>query len=263
MSIAVRADLGPYSAVAFEGQTVIVVGGAQGIGRSAARLVAARGARVVCADRDLEGATAVAEEINGQGGSCTAAYLDVTDAGSVSSAVEEHIRSHGRVHGVVNTAGITGRTGANSDSIDLTDFDRVLAVNLRGAFVVSKAVLPHMVANGYGRLLHLASIAGKEGNAGMVSYSASKAGLIGMVKAMGKEYARTGVTVNALAPAVIRTAMVDAMPPEQVEYMTTRIPMERCGTLDEAAEMIAWILSPAASFTTGFTFDLSGGRAVY
>jgi 3-oxoacyl-[acyl-carrier protein] reductase len=164
---------------------------------------------------------------------------------------------------LVNCAGITGETNRLSEDVDVEDFDLVYRVNLRGAFLLSRAVLPRMVAHGYGRVLHVASIAGKEGNAGMVAYSATKAGLIGMVKAQGKEYAETGVTVNALAPAVIRTAMVDAMPPAQVTYMTDRIPMKRTGTLAEAAELICWIVSPACSFTTGFTFDMSGGRAVY
>jgi 3-oxoacyl-[acyl-carrier protein] reductase len=120
-----------------------------------------------------------------------------------------------------------------------------------------------MRERGYGRILHVASIAGKEGNAGMAAYSASKAGLIGLVKVMGKEYAETGVTINALAPAVIRTPMVAAMPEAQVKYMTDKIPMKRCGELEEAAAMIGWIVSPECSFTTGFTFDMTGGRAVY
>ena len=143
------------------------------------------------------------------------------------------------------------------------DFRRVLEINLIGAFVLSQAVLGALREAGYGRILHIASIAGKEGNAGMVSYSASKAGLIGMVKSMGKEYAQEGITVNALAPAVIWTPMVEAMPQSQVDYMTQRIPMGRLGRLEEVAEMAAWIVSPAASFTTGFTFDLTGGRATY
>lgn len=120
-----------------------------------------------------------------------------------------------------------------------------------------------MLRRGYGRILHLASIAGKEGNAGMLAYSTAKAAVIGLTKVQGKDYAGTGVTINALAPAVIRTAMVDAMPATQVHYMTDKIPMRRCGTLDEVAAMAAFILSPEASFTTGFTFDLTGGRAVY
>jgi 3-oxoacyl-[acyl-carrier protein] reductase len=120
-----------------------------------------------------------------------------------------------------------------------------------------------MLAQNYGRILHVASIAGKEGNAGMAAYSASKAGLIGLVKSMAKDYAETGITINALAPAVIQTPLVDALPQATVDYMTAKIPMRRCGTLAEVAAMIAWIVSPACSFTTGFTFDLSGGRATY
>jgi 3-oxoacyl-[acyl-carrier protein] reductase len=120
-----------------------------------------------------------------------------------------------------------------------------------------------MLPHGYGRVLHVASIAGKEGNAGMTAYSATKAGLIGLVKSLGKDYPETGITINALAPAVIRTPMVDALPEATVTYMTDKIPMRRCGELEEVAAMIAWIVSPACSFTTGFTFDLTGGRATY
>ena len=120
-----------------------------------------------------------------------------------------------------------------------------------------------MVKQNYGRILHIASIAGKEGNAGMFAYSASKAAVIGMTKVQGKEYAETGITVNALAPAVIKTALVDALPEEQVKYMTDKIPMKRCGTLEEVVNILTYIVSPQNSFTTGFTFDLSGGRATY
>lgn len=126
-----------------------------------------------------------------------------------------------------------------------------------------KAVLPHMLETGYGRVCLMASIAGKEGNAGMAAYSATKAGVIGLTKSLGKEYAESGITVNALAPAVIYTPIHDAMPQEQIDYMTAKIPMGRCGTLDEAASMITFILSPENSFTTGFCFDLSGDRATY
>jgi 3-oxoacyl-[acyl-carrier protein] reductase len=136
-------------------------------------------------------------------------------------------------------------------------------VNLMGSFYTSKHVLPKMLKNKYGRVLHIASISGKEGNAGMLAYSTSKAAVIGMTKVQGKEYAETGVTINALAPAVIRTAMVESLPDEQVKYMTDKIPMKRCGTLEEAASVAAFIVSPEASFSTAFTFDLSGGRATY
>lgn len=238
---------------------ILVVGAASGIGRRTAELLAARGARVACFDRDAAGAEQVAAALTGSAGG----GLDVTDPASASAAVTRVRQEYGGLEAVVNCAGITGQTNRPSHEVDLADFDEVVRINLHGAFVLSQAVLPELLAAGYGRLLHVASIAGKEGNAGMVAYSASKAGLIGMVKAMGKEYAETGVTVNALAPAVVRTPLVDALPEATVTYMTDKIPMRRCATLDEVAEMIAFIVSPAASFTTGFTFDLSGGRATY
>jgi 2-dehydro-3-deoxy-L-rhamnonate dehydrogenase (NAD+) len=164
---------------------------------------------------------------------------------------------------LVNSAGITGQTSLRSDQTDPADVERVFRVNFFGSYHTSKAVIPMMVQRGYGRILHIASIAGKEGNAGMLAYSASKAALIGMTKVQGKELACTGVTVNALAPAVIQTPMVDALPAEQVKYMTDKIPARRCGSLEELVAMVEFIVSPACSFTTGFTFDLSGGRATY
>lgn len=245
------------------GQTAILVGAADGVGRATATLLAARGVRVAALDRNLEGCYATLKGFGGDAAEGFALTVDVTDRTAVAEAVAESDRRLGGTSILVNCAGITGVTNRLSQDVDLDDWDLVHAINLRGAFLLSQAVLPLMVARGYGRVLHVASIAGKEGNAGMVAYSASKAGLIGMVKAQGKEYAGTGVTVNALAPAVIRTAMVDAMPDEQVTYMTDKIPMKRTGTLAEAAEMIGWIVSPACSFTTGAVFDLSGGRAVY
>ena len=177
------------------------------------------------------------------------------------AAVDQLVAQKGRVDILVNCAGITGKTGIKSHEVALEDFDRVMNVNVRGSFIMFQAVIGHMLARNYGRVLHIASISGKEGNAGMLAYSASKAAVIAMAKVQGKEYAETGVTVNALAPAVIRTAMVAALPEAQVKYMTEKIPMKRCGTLDEFAAMAAFIVSPENSFTTGFTFDLTGGRA--
>lgn len=245
----------------FSGQTAMVVGAADGIGKATATLLAERGARVACLDRNLAGAQALVDSL--PAGTTMALPVDVADAESVDAAISTGASALGRVDVLVNCAGITGVTGRYTVECDVEDFDLVYRVNLRGAFLLTRAVLPGMVSQRYGRILHVASIAGKEGNAGMVAYSATKAGLIGMVKAQGKEYAETGVTINALAPAVIRTAMVAAMPEEQVRYMTERIPMRRTGTLEEAAQTICWAVSPACSFTTGFTFDLSGGRAVY
>lgn len=243
--------------------TIAIVGAASGIGRSAAMLMAARGATVVCLDRDVAGALAAAEEIAASGGKAQARAIEITDADAQGAVWKDVIKDSGQLHAVVNCAGVTGATNLKAHEVDPVDFDRVYRINLLGSLLISQAVLPHMLEKNYGRILHLASIAGKEGNAGMAAYSATKAGVIGLVKSMGKDYAETGITINALAPAVIRTPLVAAMPEQQVRYMTDKIPMKRCGELEEAAEMIAWIVSPACSFTTGFTFDLSGGRAVY
>jgi 3-oxoacyl-[acyl-carrier protein] reductase len=164
---------------------------------------------------------------------------------------------------LINSAGITGITNVKTHETSTENVRSVFDVNFFGAYFTSKYILPVMLKKNYGRILHIASIAGKEGNAGMLAYSASKAAVIGMTKVQGKEYAGTGITVNALAPAVVRTALVDGMPEEQVKYMTDKIPMKRCGTLEEVANIIAYIVSAQNSFTTGFTFDLSGGRATY
>jgi 3-oxoacyl-[acyl-carrier protein] reductase len=242
---------------------VVVVGAASGIGRQTAQFLAAQGVSVACIDRDHAGTRATAESIAASNGKAVAIAADVGDEASVPRALDEAEAAFGRIHGLVNCAGITGKTNVKGHEIDLADFDAVYRINLRGAMVLSKAVLPRMLKHNYGRILHVASIAGKDGNAGMAAYSATKAGLIGLVKSLGKDYAETGITINALAPAVIRTPMVDALPDATVKYMTDKIPMKRCGELREAAQLIAWIVSPACSFTTGFTFDLTGGRATY
>jgi NAD(P)-dependent dehydrogenase (short-subunit alcohol dehydrogenase family) len=255
MPAGLKTTLTPYPA--------IVVGAASGIGRAAAEFLARKGIAVGCVDRDGASAEEAAEAIRRSGGTAIAATADVTDDATVRPAVERVAREFGPVQALVNCAGVTGKTNVKAHAVDLEDFDAVCRINLRGALVLSQAVLPQMQAQNYGRILHVASIAGKEGNAGMTAYSASKAGLIGLVKSMAKDYAETGITINALAPAVILTPMVVALPQATVDYMTAKIPMRRCGTLEEVSEMIAWIVSPACSFTTGFTFDLSGGRATY
>jgi NAD(P)-dependent dehydrogenase (short-subunit alcohol dehydrogenase family) len=246
-----------------EGHVVVVTGAASGVGRQCARWLTERGALVALVDRETDRVTAATEELAAAGADVLAAPADVADPAAVGAAVTAVLGRWGGVHGLLNCAGITGVTGVRSHEVELDDFQEVLRVNLLGAFTASRAVLPAMLEQRYGRIVHIASISGKEGNAGMAAYSSSKAGLIGLVKVQGKEYAEDGITVNAIAPAVVRTPMVAQLPPAQVEYMTSRIPMRRCGTLEEVAEMAGWILSPAASFTTGFTFDLSGGRATY
>jgi 3-oxoacyl-[acyl-carrier protein] reductase len=244
---------------------VAIVGGASGIGLEAARFLKDQGARVAVLDRNKDGVAAAAKELGGQGGAHGAIGItvDITDWNATKAAIDSVVQQFGKIDGLVNCAAIVGKTNLPTHEVEIENFDTCYQINLRGAFLLSKAVVPHMLKRKFGRILHIASIAGKEGNAGMLAYSATKAGLIGLVKVMGKDYAETGITVNGLAPAVIRTPMVAAMPQPQVDYMTAKIPMKRVGELKEAAEMIAWIVSPACSFTTGFTFDLTGGRAVY
>jgi 3-oxoacyl-[acyl-carrier protein] reductase len=242
----------------FKDQTAIITGGADGLGLHIATRLTREGARVWIVDRDEELGNAAAERIG-----CEFEPMDVADESSVTTAFGKIIAAAGRLDVMVNCAGIVGPNGVKIVDVPLSGFEQVQAVNVRGSFLTCREAVRHMLPRDYGRVLLIASIAGKDGNAGMTCYSTSKAGVIGMVKAVGKEYAETGITVNGLAPAVIRTALVDKMDPEQVKYMTDKIPMKRCGTLDELAALGCWIVSPEASFNTGFTFDLSGGRAVY
>lgn len=243
-----------------QNQVAIITGGADGLGFALARKLVSSEASVCLFDLNREKLIQAQNEL---GPNCHWFVVNVTDLSMVSEAVSEVASQFAPPSILVNCAGITGATNLKSHQVDPADFDRVLNLNVRGIFLTCKTVLPHMLAQNYGRILNVASIAGKEGNAGMLAYSTSKAAVIGLTKSMGKDYAGTGITVNAIAPAVIRTALVDALPEAQVKYMTDKIPMQRCGTLEEFAGMAAFIVSPAASFTTGFTFDLSGGRATY
>ncbi|MBN8856449.1 MAG: 3-oxoacyl-ACP reductase [Sphingobacteriales bacterium 50-39] len=246
--------------ISFQDQTGIITGAASGLGRAIAIKLSERGVKLALFDKDEGGLASTAAALSGE-------YLvipvDISEEEQVRSAVSLVAAQWGRIDLLVNSAGITGRTNIKSHEVDTENLLTVWRVNFMGSYYTSKYVLPVMLQRNYGRILHIASIAGKEGNAGMLAYSSSKAAVIGMAKVQGKEYATTGITVNALAPAVIRTALVDAMPEEQVSYMTDKIPMQRCGTLDEAADHAVFIVSPQTSFTTGFTFDLSGGRATY
>jgi len=236
----------------------IITGSASGIGLAIARRLARDGATVALLDMNAEALTPIAAELGGY------AYpVDLTDCQAVDAVIARVVAQFGRVDVLVNSAGITGLTQTPTHLMPLDNVRQVFEVNFWGALHTTRAVLPTMLQQNYGRILHIASIAGKEGNPGMLGYSASKAAVIGMAKAQGKEYANTGITVNALAPAVIMTPLVEALPEAQVTYMTDRIPMHRCGTLDEVANTVAFIVSSENSFTTGFCYDLSGGRATY
>ena len=244
----------------FSEQVAIVTGAASGLGLAIAKRLHHEGAGVALLDLNESALQKAATEL---GANSTPFAIDVTNQDQVESAVAQVAERFGRIDILVNSAGVTGTTNIKSHEVDPANLRFVFDVNFMASFFTSRAVLPWMLKRRYGRILHIASVAGKEGNAGMLAYSASKAAVIGMTKVQGKEYAETGITVNALAPAVIQTPMVDVMPPEQVKYMTDKIPMKRCGTLDEIAHVAAFIVSPGTGFTTAFTFDMTGGRATY
>ena len=243
-------------------QLAIVTGAASGIGAATAELLGSRGAHVVLVDRDEAKLIERHAALEAEGVSVSHHVTDISQASDVS-ALLDFARSQGTPAILVNSAGITGPLDRKTHQLDISDFDAIYSINLRGAILLTMAVLPDMVEAGYGRIVHVASIAGKEGNPNMAPYNMAKSGLIGFVKGCAKEYATLGISVNAIAPAVIRSPMVEGEPPEQIEYMLGKIPMHRMGEPSEVAEVIAFAASPACSFTTGFVFDASGGRATY
>lgn len=250
----------------FEGQVCLVTGGARGLGRSIAERFAIEGARAVCIFDMLDGAEAEASmkklspEVQ-----TLSVKADLTQEAEASRAVGAVIEKFGQVDAIVQAAGITGKTNLKTHEVDAADLMRVFEVNVKAIFLVAKAAIPSMLKTGYGRIVNIASISGKDGNAGMLAYSSSKAAVINLTKVMGKDYVDNGkdITVNCVCPAVVRTDMVDAMPPEQVKYMTAKIPMNRVGEKDEVAATVLFAASKECSFTTGFSFDCTGGRAVY
>ena len=236
------------------GQTAVVTGAATGIGEAIARRLASAGAAVVVADIDLKGATTVAQSL----ASGRALKLDVSDKDSVEAAFSQIPR----VDILVNNAGIGGKAAPLWEQTD-EDWQRIISINLTGVFHCCRAVIAPMRANKYGRIVNIASIAGKEGNPNMTGYSATKAAVIGFTKSLAKEVALDGICVNAVAPAVVQTRILDQLTPQQVDYMTQRIPMRRTGKPEEIAAVVHFLASPDCSFVTGQCYDASGGRATY
>jgi len=240
------------------GNVAVVTGGAQGIGFAVARRLQASGARIVL--WDLSQTTL--EQAKDQLPDAVIIQTDVANYSSVEAAVAETERQLGRVDILVHSAGIAGKN-APLDEYELDEWRRVIDIDLNGAFYVNRAVLPGMKARNYGRIVNIASIAGKEGNPNAAAYAAAKGGVIAMTKAVGKECAKYDIAINAVTPATAKTRILDELKPEFIDYMLSRIPRGRFLEVEEAASMIAWLVSRENSFTTASVFDLSGGRATY
>jgi 2-dehydro-3-deoxy-L-rhamnonate dehydrogenase (NAD+) len=228
----------------FAGRRAVVTGGASGIGEAVARRIAAEGGKVVIWD------------VNG------GIKVDISDFASVEQAGAETIKQLGGIDILVNSAGITGPTVPLME-FPIDGWKQVIDINLNGAFYCNRVVAPHMVAQNYGRIVNISSIAGKEGNPNASGYSASKAGVIAMTKSLAKELARYNITVNAITPAAVRTPIFDQMPQTHIDFMLSKIPKARFGTVEEMASIVCWLASEECSFSTGAVFDVSGGRATY
>jgi NAD(P)-dependent dehydrogenase (short-subunit alcohol dehydrogenase family) len=246
-----------------EGQVAIVAGGGSGIGAATTTLLASLGAEVVVFDFNAEATQKIINQAQGEGNKCSFKQVDIRDEDAVVRNTDEVFKQLGRIDICVNAVGITGPTGVPVHEMGIKAFRDTFDINFFGAIALQAAVSKYMIQAKYGRIVQLSSIAGKEGNPNMGPYSSSKAALIGLVKASGKELATSGVTVNAIAPAVVRTPINDNTDPKVVAYMLSKIPMGRMGETQEVADLISFIVSPECSYITGFVFDLSGGRATY
>ena len=243
----------------FKGKTAVITGGAAGIGLAVARRLAASGARVALWDRDPKALADAKAQI---GGEPVCVALDVSDADAVARATATTTAAFGSIDALICSAGITG------PNVPLADYPtdawkQVFDVNVHGVFLCNRAVVPVMLKNNYGRIVNIASVAGKEGNPNASAYSASKAAVIGLTKSLGKELAKTGIRANCVTPAAVRTAIFDQMSQQHIDFMLSKIPLGRFGTVDEIAAMVCWLASEDCSFSTGAVFDLSGGRATY
>lgn len=243
------------------GRTVVVTGGARGIGYAVAQRALASGASVALWDVDATRLAQTAGEL-GPLGKVTTHVVELTDEASVNAATQASLDAHGSIDGLINNAGITGGNGPLWE-LPPDVWRRVIDVNLIGPYLTCRAIVPQMIKQGYGRIVNVASIAAKEGNPNASHYSASKAGLIGLTKSLGKELATKNILVNAVTPAAAKTEIFDTMTQQHIDYMLQRIPMARFLQPAEAAAMILWLASEDCAFSTGAVFDLSGGRATY
>lgn len=247
----------------FNNQIAVIFGGGRGIGKAIASRLSKEGAKLIVIDILINEIQHLKRQISEEGGDIEVFQIDISDEKKVNECVQYVFGEYKRIDILINTVGIVGPSSCPIEEYQLQDFINVINVNLVGAFIISKAVIPIMREKNYGRILHIASIAGKEGNPGMVGYSSSKAALIGMVKGLGKELAQTNITVNGVAPGLISSEMNSDTDPKMLEYMINKIPMKRSGTVEEVAALCLWIVSEEASFNTGTIFDISGGRATY
>ena len=242
-----------------KGRTAVVTGGAQGFGKAITERFVGSGARVAIWDRDVPLAEKTASAFGGQ---VVAIACDVADAASTDKARDATVKALGRIDILVNNAGIAG-VNAKTWETDVEEWRKVMRINLDGPFICSRAVVPLMIAQNYGRIVNIASIAGKEGNPNAAHYSASKAGVIALTKSLGKELADYNIAVNAVTPAAAKTAIFDQITQEHIDFMLSKIPRNRFVTVDEVAALVAWVACEENSFTTGAVFDISGGRATY
>jgi 3-oxoacyl-[acyl-carrier protein] reductase len=242
----------------FSGRAAVITGGASGLGRSAATRIVAEGGRVSLWDIDAGSLALAAREL----GAAHSAVVDVSDQAAVERAMAESRQALGGIDILITSAGITGATAPVSE-YPADSWLRVVDVNLNGLFYCCRAAVPHMLAGGYGRIVNISSVAGKEGNPNASAYSASKAAVIGFTKSLGKELATRGVIANCLTPATFESPILDQLPQSQVDYMRSKIPMGRLGEIEESAAMVCFMASAECSFTTASTFDTSGGRTTF
>ena len=246
----------------FAGKVAIITGSGTGIGFAIALKLGKEGARIMIVDHDKKLAQDASEKLNSFGIESLLQVGDVGDYSTAKEAGETAVNEWGQIDILVNNAGIAGGVGSIWE-LPVEEMDKVYRTNLRGVYLFCNQIIPYMLNRNYGRIVNVASIAGKEGNPRMVPYSATKSAVIGLTKSVGKELASTGIRVNCITPAVIQTRILDQLTKEQVQYMLDRIPMGRTGDVSEIASLVSWLASEECSFSTGAVFDISGGRATY